>query len=95
MSMAVCDYALAEGRGEGSVAVDKTYYFETFIRKPMCDAMRYIIGSKEAARILDKSNYTRVETVSARRGNLLAFFGKDAVTTRVTNKRPRENEEHK
>ena len=79
MSHAMVDYMYAEENGLGK-DIDKTHYLRTFVDNPLRLPMELILGKSETTRILNPSNYQRVETVKASKGNLLGFFG---VTSRT------------
>ncbi|MDX1286101.1 MAG: DNA polymerase domain-containing protein, partial [Draconibacterium sp.] len=84
MKDAIIDLPLAkemENKGK-IIQVDKDYYFETFIYNPMVKIMELIHGPKVTKQILNPKAYERKESVSAAKGNLLGFFGKDKMVTK-------------
>ena len=80
LSHAMVDYMLAEERNLGK-DIDKMHYLRTFIGNPLRLPMKLILGEKETRRILDPSNYKRIETIQQKKGNLLGFFGKSSIST--------------
>lgn len=81
MGHAMVDFQYAE-ENNLLTSIDKTYYFNTFIVNPLKTPMEMILGPEVTADILNTSNYTRVETVVAKKGNILGFFGVNSVTTK-------------
>lgn len=79
LSHAMTDYMYAEEHELGK-DIDKPHYLRTFIDNPLRLPMELILGKTEMKRILDINNYPRTETVTAKKGNLLGFFGKTSIT---------------
>lgn len=79
LAHAMVDYPYAEENKLGK-DIDKIHYLRTFIDNPLRLPMKLILGKSEMERILDPNNYTRTETITAKKGNLLGFFGKTTMT---------------
>jgi DNA polymerase elongation subunit (family B) len=82
MGKATMDLQLANEIGFDNIQIDKAYYFETFIFNPMIKIMELVHGKAVTKKILDVKSYNRKDTVTAKNGNLLGFFGKTKVVTK-------------
>lgn len=78
---AMVDYQLAVEK-ELVTSIDKDYYFNTFILKPLKEPMEMILGKKKTDEILDQRSYTRTETVVPKPGNILHAFGLTSLTSK-------------
>lgn len=82
LSDAIMDLELAKEIGFENIEIDKDYYRETFVHNPLNKIMQYIHGKEETKKILSVKSYERQDTVTAKKGNLLGFFGKQKVVTK-------------
>lgn len=80
MDVRIIDSMLVQEKGFENFQIDRDYYHQTFLFNPLYPIMKHIHGEKVATDVLDPKNYTFVETVVAKRGNLLGFFGKESMT---------------
>jgi len=70
----IVDYRLAEEK-ELVRELDKDYYHEAFLSKPMKVPLDLVVGTRRSLKIRNRDSYTRVETVQSKPGNILAAFG--------------------
>lgn len=82
MGDATMDLQLANEIGFDNIQIDKEYYIQTFIFNPMVKIMDLIHGTEMTKMILNMKSYHRKETVTAKKGNLLGFFGKTKIVTK-------------
>lgn len=82
LSDGIIDLQMAKEIGFENLQLDKDYYYETFIYNPMNKIMDLVHGKANTKKILDQRSYQRKETVTAKKGNLLGFFGKNKIVTK-------------
>lgn len=80
----MCDFlvdtALVRENGFETFNVAKDHYFRLFIYNPMHVIMNLVYGNELTRKVLDPKSYEHVETVTAKKGNILGFFNKTSVT---------------
>jgi DNA polymerase delta subunit 1 len=83
MDSCIVDVPLVREKGFEQFQIDKNYYFDIFIYNPLYAVMKLIHGEDMANEALNPNNYARVDTVVAKKSNLLGFFGKTSMTRMV------------
>jgi hypothetical protein len=82
MSDAIVDTALVMEQGFDRFNLAKDHYFKLYVYNPMNIIMELVYGQELASQVLNPKNYEQVETVSAKGGNILGFFGVDKHTSK-------------
>lgn len=76
----IVDSKFVQERGFDKFNIHKEKYFELYIYNPMRVIVELIYGKQVARNILNPKSYEQVETISAKKGNLLGFFNVDKMT---------------
>jgi DNA polymerase elongation subunit (family B) len=82
MSDHIVDTDLVREQGFSRFNVAKDHYYSLAIDKPMRIIMELIYGKRTTDDALNPQNYENVETITAKAGNILGFFGKDKITNK-------------
>jgi DNA polymerase elongation subunit (family B) len=80
LSDAMVDSDLVREKGFHRFNVAKDHYFNLYVYNPMNVIMALVYGKARADQVLNPKAYENVETITAKKGNILGFFGKDQVT---------------
>lgn len=75
MSDFIVDSAFVNEKGFDKFNVAKDHYFRIFIYNPMHIITELVYGKQISDQVLNPNNYEQVETITARKGNILGFFG--------------------
>jgi hypothetical protein len=78
----IIDSDLVRKEGFNRYNVAKDHYYRLYIYNPMNVIIELVYGKKRSDALLDTKHYDQVETITAKKGNLLGFFGKDQVTNK-------------
>jgi DNA polymerase elongation subunit (family B) len=80
MADAIVDTPLVMEKGFEKFNLAKEHYFNLYIYNPMHVIVELVYGKEVAQRVLDPRSYEHIETVSAKNGNILGFFGVESHT---------------
>jgi DNA polymerase elongation subunit (family B) len=80
MSDFMVDSALVREKGFDKFNIAKEHYFNLYVYNPMHVITELVYGKQVSDRVLNPKSYEQVETVSAKKGNILGFFKVDKVT---------------
>lgn len=82
MSDFIVDSAIVRSNGFDKYNVDKGHYFRLFVFNPMHVITDLVYGKALSSKLMDPKQYEQVETITAKKGNILGFFKKDKLTSK-------------
>jgi hypothetical protein len=80
MSDFIVDTNLVRERGFDQFNIAKDHYHRLFVYNPMVVIMDLVYGEQVSRKALNPKSYAQIETVSAKAGNILGFFGASKFT---------------
>lgn len=80
LSDVMVDTDLVREKGFDKFNLAKEHYFNLYVYNPMHVITELVYGKQVSDRVLNPKAYENVETITAKKGNILGFFGKEQFT---------------
>lgn len=80
LSSVMVDTDLVREKGFDKFNIAKEHYFNLYVYNPMHVITELVYGKQVSDRALNPKAYENVETITAKKGNILGFFGKEQFT---------------